>query len=79
MKAKPMKVTGVVTPTGFVLTVEHERWQSYSRAVEPRAMREAPLFALFHKPTTTCTLVSVDHDGPAPEGRAVSVYAFVTS
>lgn len=58
-----------------ILDVEHDPRQSYSRSVDPRAMREAR--RILPRDGRQWALTSVNYDDPAPEGRALSRYHFV--
>lgn len=61
------------TPGVMLLAVEHEDWQSFSRAVDPQASKRANR----ELPPGAWSLVKVDYgqDHPEPH-RCVSVYRY---
>lgn len=66
-----MKVSHRMDAHEFVVAVEHDPRQSYSRAVDPRALRYARTHLRGQWKLTRC-----NYDAPAPEGRAVSEFHF---
>lgn len=70
----PMRVTHQADGPAVVVTVEHDPRQSYSRAVDPRAMKYAR--QVLAPVGGSWALADVDRDAPAPEGRAASVFRF---
>ena len=63
------------TADRFVLAVGHADWQSYSRAVDPRAMRAARATL---RDGRQWALIDADYDSvPCVDRRTESIYTFV--
>lgn len=73
-KHPPMTWTWRHDGTNWYVTIVHGMNQSYSRAVHPKAMQLARV--TLPRVPNRWTLVSIDHDAPAPEGRAASTFHF---
>lgn len=72
----PMRCDARHDGTGVLITVEHDPRQSYSRAVDPRAMKYARQVLGQWTPGAQWTLTGVDRAAAAPEGRAACVFRF---
>jgi hypothetical protein len=73
----PMTTSFVATDRGFDIVVEHDEAQSYSRAVDPKAMRAAREAMRQHRIVTQVALVDVDYGGDPDDRRCRAVYHFV--
>ncbi len=80
-KTPPMSTTVIATPDGFDVTVEHAAHQSFSRAVQPRATREASIY-MHGAGLRRATLHNVTHDSRrlgSFEQRVETTYHYAAS
>lgn len=79
MKKKPMKATVEHSDARFTIIIAHDRAASYSRAVKPRAMREAAIAMRQRSDRgNDFALTEIDYPEDCDDsGRAVSRYFFV--